>query len=62
MPRLSVKQQLIQRMQEKIDGPDLFEPRANVWAWRSMQRQLKERGSGPLPFWAKELAREWGLS
>lgn len=66
MSRLSVKQRLIIELEDRAssleDDPE-YDPDedATAWTYRQDARALKGRGSGPLPWWAKSLAREWGI-
>lgn len=56
----SVKQQLIERIEARLADPSTSH--SDRYGWEGMLRELKGRGSGPLPFYFRELAREWGLS
>lgn len=57
----SVKARLCDEIAKKAVDEKKYSA-ADRWAWRNMLRDLSGRGSGPLPFWARELAREWGIT
>ncbi len=56
--RLSVKQRLILEIERKLDHSM---PKYERFGWEHMLYELRNRGSGPLPFYFRELAREWGI-
>ena len=60
MARRSVKQQLIERVEARLADPATS--RSDRYGWELILRTLRSRGSGPLPFYLRELAREWGIS
>lgn len=53
----SVKRRLIEAYDKEIE-----ELESQVIARKSDRRSLLGRGSGPLPWWAKEAARERGIA
>lgn len=55
--RKSVKQQLIEACEQKAS-----ELESAAITYRMDAHSLRNRGSGPLPWWAKLLASEFGIN
>jgi hypothetical protein len=58
MTRESVKRRLIRKLHERADAT--LEPGLRTY-YTMRADELNARGSGALPYWAKDLAYRWGI-
>jgi hypothetical protein len=55
----SVKQRLIEEFDRRAALAHTSP--ADSWTFKQSARRLRERGSGPLPYWAKLYAKAWKI-